>query len=129
MLASRRPNLIKLAEELAAAGVAVNGLGCYDLSPGGDDSRVNVHTYGAGGAIVDLPSPAQAVLDAHVPPPPPQKIDIGTEVPSDQEERLANAVDGLRTFLATPTPTNAATLAALKATIRIVLFLLKRLGF
>lgn len=62
-------------------------------------------------------------------PIPPPKIEVGDDVPADQEKRLANAVDNLRTFLANPTPTNAAILAALKVTIRLMLFLLKRQGY
>lgn len=68
MIVQTRPHLQTLAAELAAAGVPVpNGLGCYGLP---DGNGVNVHTYGVGGIIADLPVAARAVLNAHVPPEP-----------------------------------------------------------
>mgnify|MGYP006921376346 CR=1 FL=1 len=68
MITQARPNLPQLARELAAAGVDISrGLGAYGLD---DESGVNVHTYGIGGIITDLPTAARAVLDAHVPAPP-----------------------------------------------------------
>lgn len=59
-------DLHQLTAELVAAGVSVTALGTV-----GDD----VFTYDENGEIVDLPSEAQAVLDAHVPIAPPPSRD------------------------------------------------------
>ncbi len=64
------PYLVTLAEQLEAAGIDTSrGIGCFFVGTD-DEQKVYVHTYNASGAITDLPSNAQAVLDAYVEPEP-----------------------------------------------------------
>lgn len=60
---------------------------------------------------------------------PPSKIDTGNDVAADQGDKLADAVDTLRAYLALSSPTNAQTIAAFKLLIRMFLFLLKQQGY
>jgi hypothetical protein len=73
-----------------------------------------------------------AILAAHDPTPDPvvQKIDLGSDVPADQGDRMAEAATALKAYLRVQSPTAAQSAAALKVLIRVVLYLLKhRLGF
>lgn len=125
MLTNKRPHLPLLAQELAAAGVDVSrGLGCYGLDDA--DTSVNVHTYTARGEVVDLPTTARAVVDAHQPPDAPTPPDYGNDAPADFDRQAAAAVANLRAYLALTSPTGAQTIAALKLVIRVVLFLARR---
>lgn len=118
-LGGKAVDLVQLAAELTAAGVAHRGLG----TAGG-----RLYTYDADGAITELPPAAAAVVAAHVPPPPPAPPDFGADVPQDGAYRsqAAAAVAALRDYLAQPAPTAPQTVAALKLTIRAVLWLLRR---
>jgi len=51
-------NMVQLADELRTAGIDVPSLGAA-----GDD----IHTYDAGGVIVDLPPESAAVIAVHEP--------------------------------------------------------------
>jgi hypothetical protein len=59
-LHGKRVDLPRLGAELAAAGVAVNGLGQT-----GDE----LHQYTADGAPIDIPPEGYPIVDAHTPPP------------------------------------------------------------
>lgn len=65
MHVAKRIDLLLLERELAAAAVAVNGVGHI-----GSDTDGEVFTQDAAGAQIDLPPEAQPVVDAHVAPPP-----------------------------------------------------------
>jgi hypothetical protein len=106
--------LVQLRDELVTAGISVGALGTN-----GDD----LHTYD-GATPIDLPPGARAVIDAHVPAPPPPLPNYNNE--DTTREQLANAVDNLRAYLALASPTNAQTIAAFKLLIRVVLFLCKQ---
>jgi hypothetical protein len=58
----------QLEKDLRAAKVAVRGVGTAVR----EDGTLEVFTYTKAGEAVDLPDAARAVLDAHVPPTPPQ---------------------------------------------------------
>lgn len=114
-------DLPSLLTELRAAQVGIASLGSR-----GDDLIV----YDATGQPMAWPPEAVTVLEAHTPPPPPEKIYLGTDVTDDQGYRMADAATTLRTYLNDPSPTAARDRAALKVLIRVVLFVLKhRLGF
>lgn len=86
-----------------------------------------LHTYDRDGGLLDLPPEAQAVVDAHVPPPEFVAPDYGDEpLAAVEGDRLAQAVQQLRTYLGTTSPTQAQTVAAVKLTIRVVLVLARR---
>jgi hypothetical protein len=57
-----------------------------------------------------------------IPPTP----DFGDDVPDNYAFQLAQAVTNLRTYLNTASPTNAATVGALKLTIRVILYIARR---
>lgn len=114
-------DLSLLLAELRAAGAGIDSIGRrgYDLI-----------AYDADGQPIAWPPEAVTVLEAHTPPPPPEKIDLGTDVTDDQGDRMADAATTLRTYLNDPSPTAARDRAALKVLIRVVLFVLKhRLSF
>lgn len=115
--------LDQLESELMAAGVAIHGLGTSGLL---QDDNAEIYTYDAGGAVADLPAEAGPVIAAHVVPVPPTPPDFGTDAPADYSFQLANAVDNLRQYLQASSPTQAATVAALKLTIRVLLYVLRR---
>lgn len=117
-----RPDLQKLLAELDTASVSHRGLG---MSPA-DDGEYVVHTYDESGQIVPLPPEAAAIVAAHVPPPAPTKPDYGADAPPDYAAKLASAVTNLRAYLGASSPTVAQTVAALKAVIRLVLYLARR---
>ena len=117
-----RPDLQQLRTELAAASLATADLG---TSPT-DDGELEVFTYSEGGEIVPLPPEAAAIVAAHVPPPGPTKPDYGDDAPGDYPSRAADAVTSLRAYLGASSPTVAQTVAALKAVIRLVLYLARR---
>lgn len=117
MKLTRRVDLRRLQAELAAAGITVPALGTN-----GDD----LHTYDADGALLDLPPAAQAVLNAHVPPPAFVPPDYDDDDADGTGTHLAQAVASLRQYRAADTPTQAQTVAALKLTIRLVLLLARR---
>lgn len=116
---TRKPiDLSKLEGELRAGGIQVAAIG-----RNGDD----LHTYDANGTPVDLPPAARAVVDAHVPPPELVPPDYGDDDDADRTgNQLAQAVSNLRQFVATPSPTQAQVVTALKLTIRLVLLLARR---
>lgn len=66
MRVTKRLDLDLLAKELAAASVAVQGIGAYPIEGG---AATTLHTYDATGAEAEMPAGAQAVVDAHVAPP------------------------------------------------------------
>jgi hypothetical protein len=109
--------LRQLRDELQASGINLPALGI---------SGDNLLTYNASGALVDLPAGAQAVLDAHVPAPPPPTPDYGADLPSDYREQLAQAVSMLRQYLGLSSPTLAQSATALRLLIRIEFFLLRQ---
>jgi hypothetical protein len=115
-LNGKRVYLPQLETELTTAGVPHRGLGTH-----GDI----LHTYTPTGAAVDVPPAAQAVLDAHVPPPIPPVPDYGADLPSDYIQQIANAVQMLRQYLALASPTLAQSITAVKLLIRLVFFLLR----
>lgn len=63
--ASKPIDLNQLQAELVAAGIAVPALAASGGDLDATDAKT-IHTYDAGGDIVDLPDTAQAVVDAHV---------------------------------------------------------------
>jgi len=69
-----------------------------------------------------------AVVNAHdgTPNPVPDSPDFGTDVPDNFQFQLANAVSNLRQYLTIPTPTAAQSAAALKTTIRVLLYLVRK---
>lgn len=72
------------------------------------------------------------MVAAHNPTPDPEveKIDLGSDVPEDQETKMVQAAQVLRTYLGVATPTATQSAAALKVLIRVVLYVLKhKLGF
>lgn len=123
-------NLAQLQAEIHAAGIAaaicrLGGI-IYLTNP---DNGALVPLDDAASIGVDVAA-LQAVIAAHVPIPPPPKIDLGTDVAGDQGDRMAEAATFLRGYLNDPSPTAAKDRAALKVLIRVVLFVLKqRLGF
>lgn len=116
-LNGKRVDLPQLQSELLTAGVSVRGLGTQ-----GDD----LHTYNGGGTIVDVPASAQAVVDAHIPPPIPPPADYGTDL--TPRAQIADAITQLRTYLGVAAPTAAQSATALKLLIRVVLFMLRTMG-
>lgn len=56
-------DLVKLAAEMTAAGVVHRGLGTF-----GEGVDVQLHTYDPGGAPIELPAGASAVVAAHAAP-------------------------------------------------------------
>jgi hypothetical protein len=119
-LNGRRVDLPTLRAEIIAAGIAIG-----DLGTAGDE----LVTWDADGHTVpDLPAAVTAVLAAHVVPPPPPQPDFGSEVPDNAAYLLADRVAQLRTFLDTPNAsiTPAMTIGAIKLTIRVVLWLVRR---
>lgn len=121
LLNGKRVNLTQLTSELTAAGVPNRG-----LTSVGD----NLYTLTSGGSFLDLPPAAQAVLDAHVPPPIPATPDFGADLPPDYEQQLANGVGQLRQYLGLASPTLAQSTTAIKLLIRVAFFILRlnRLG-
>lgn len=118
MRLTKRVDLLQLQAELATAGIVVPALGVN-----GDD----LHTYDANGAAVALPSAAEAVIRAHVPPPPFVAPQFDDDDDADARgNQLAQAVASLRQYRAADAPTQAQTVAALKLTIRLVLLLARR---
>lgn len=119
-------NLAQLQAEIHAAGItaAICRLGgiIYLTNP---DNGALVPLDDAASIGVDVAA-LQAVIAAHVPIPPPEKIDLGADVADDQGDRMAEAVTTLRAYLNAASPTAAQSAAALKLLIRVVLFLLKR---
>lgn len=116
ILNGKRVTLGRLQAELATAGIVVPALGTS-----GDD----LHTYNNAGEKVELPNGSAPVVAAHVADAPPVQPDYGGDASSP--DQIADGVANLRAYLAVATPTNAQTLAALKLTIRAVLFLLRRM--
>lgn len=55
-----------LEQELATAGVPINGLGA-DLVPGTFDTFTNLHTFDQNGQPIPLPPEADPIVAAHVP--------------------------------------------------------------
>jgi hypothetical protein len=66
MIVSKPLDLSLLSTELVTAGVIVPGLG---TTPTGSNGTVNLYTYDATGAAVELPPAAVPVVNAHVAPP------------------------------------------------------------
>lgn len=119
-------DLLRLKAELESAGVSHNGLGMAPVEGG----EYEVFTYSVDGQIIALPKEAEAVIRTHTPPPPPEKVDIGEDVATDQGDRMADAATALTTYLRSATPTGAQSAAALKILIQVVLYILKhRLGY
>ena len=117
LLNGKRVDLNQLHAELTAAGVIVPALGTM-----GD----NLHTYTAQGLVIDVPPGAQAVVNAHVPPPIPPSVDYGTDLPTNYRQTLAGAVTQLRAYLALESPTGPQTVGAVKLLVRVVLFLFRQ---
>jgi hypothetical protein len=110
-------DLPQLLAELNAAGIPASGL---------IQNQDDLLTNDVGGQQIDLPAAAAPVIAAHVPTPP-LVIDYGTDAPADYAAtQLQIAVTNLRQYLQAASPTQAATVAALKLTIRVVLFLARR---
>lgn len=115
MFVNKVIDIKQLEGEMLVAGLTIRGLG---------RSGTNLFTYTVQGAITEPPAGAQAVVDAHVPTPPPGLPDYGTDdTPRDQ---LADTVTQLRQYLAVASPTNAQTIAAFKLLVRVVLYILRR---
>lgn len=108
--------LPRLKAELAAAGIVVPALGID-----GDD----LHTYGEGGVIADLPAGAAAVLAAHVaddesPP------TFGADAEPLDVVAARQVVANHRAFLANATPTNAEVVQQVRRLTRVQLAMLRR---
>lgn len=121
MFFNKRLDLVQLAAEMTAAGLVIRALGTI---------VDNLHTYNAQGTPIEPPPGAQAVVDAHVPPPIPPVPDFGADLPQDYQQQLANAVQNLRQYLGLASPTLAQSVTAIKLLIRVAFFLLRlnRLG-
>lgn len=116
-------DLSQLEQELKAAGVSIRGLGTTGNDPATD---LQVLTYDEGGALVELPSEAAAVIAAHTPTPPPPEPNYGGDA-VDIDKGAAAAVTQLRAFLALTPPTNAEIVANDKLQNRVLLAILRRL--
>lgn len=82
MKINKECDLAKLEQELAAAGITHNALGTS-----GDE----LFTYSEIGERMELPPEAQAVIDAHIPPPKPPATPL--------EERLFLAEEAINFLL------------------------------
>lgn len=122
MIVNKALALPLLESQLAAAGVTVRGLGVRVIG-----GQTDLHTYDAGGVIIDVPASTSAVVTAHVAPVI-SSPDWGTDLqtPDEFAEQAASAVASLRAFIAAPTPTNAQVIAAVKLLCRITLFYIRR---
>ena len=75
MLVSMVIRLDQLVDELAASGVVVPALGVIGQYVNTGD-EIDLHTYDAQGAYLDLPAAAAPVVAAHVPQPTDQEQDV-----------------------------------------------------
>lgn len=85
-----------------------------------DPGNADYRAYLAWVAKGNTPTPADP------PPTPPPPVDYGTD--DTARDQLPDAVTTLRTYLGLASPTAAQSGAALKIVIRVVLFMLRRLG-
>lgn len=109
-------DLSLLSQQLTTAGITHRGLG---ITAG------QLHTYAATGIYEELPEAAVAVYSSHVPASPPPTPDYGSD--DTPRSQVAAAVQNLRDYLALSSPTNAQTVAAFKLSVRVLLFVLKRI--
>lgn len=127
MIVTKRLDLTLLEQQLLAAGVVFRHLATVSTlidTPG----VVNLLTYNMEGMLIELPPEAVPVVDAHVAPADPDPPDYGTDEPgSDFRVQAAQIVQQARGYLNNPAPTNAQNVAALKMSIRVLLFIIRYL--
>lgn len=88
MRVSKAMRLDQLQTELAAAGVVVPALGIIgEYVNTGDE--IDLHTYDATGAYLDLPAAAAPVVAAHVPQPTDQEADVSQRATLVQQAQAA----------------------------------------
>jgi hypothetical protein len=121
-------DLVALAGELAAAGVAVpRGLGTsgYDA-----DGKTDVFTYAADGTRVDLPAKAAAVLAAHnaaQTPAAQQAVQDGADL-ADLRAQAAAIWTRMGQIESATSPTNAQVIAAVRDEATAIKRIVKALG-
>lgn len=88
MLVSKVIRLDQLMGELAASGVVVPALGVIGQYVNTGD-EIDLHTYDAAGAYLDLPAAAAPVVAAHVPQPTDQEQDVTSRAALVQQAQAA----------------------------------------
>lgn len=121
MIVTKPILLHKLQAEMRAAGLPIRGL----VQVTDSTSKVYVFDSDVFGKWIELPSGAQAVIDAHDGTPPPAP-DYGTDAPDDYPDQLASVVSQLRAYRAIGLPSQPQTVGVVKLLIVAVLFLLRR---
>jgi hypothetical protein len=112
-------NLATLHDQILAAHPELRTV--MTVSGLGNDIWLDLPATTAQGVLSDL----DAIVAAHVPPPPPRAVDYGSDLPP--RDTVVDVVSQLRQYLGVASPTLVQTATALKLVIRVLLFLTQRL--